>query len=110
MKCKFDKYTTITNSQIGDNNTYNNTYNSKSLSEDDWDKIEKAFDQLLNKMCNNPDLHRFFDNSKKYASNKDQKGLKDYFKKNCTEFIKNILYNVASTEIITLLAKKGIII
>lgn len=106
MAINFNGQNTIINSQIGDHNTY---YNN-SLTENDWENLEKIIDQLLKELSDNSDLCCFFNKSKKYASTKNEAGLKDHFKKNCTEFIKNVLYNMASTGIIALLSKIGIII
>ena len=109
MAINFNGQTTIIDSQIGDKNTYhNNVYYNEPLTENDWKKIEKFFIQSLKEMGNNPDLHNFFEDSKKYASSKDNRGLQNHFKKNCTEFIKNVLSNMASTGILTLLSKIGI--
>ncbi|MDE7340783.1 MAG: hypothetical protein K2N80_09545 [Lachnospiraceae bacterium] len=111
MEYNFNGQTTIINSPIGNNNTYhNNTYYNEPLTDDDWKNIEKIFDLSLKEMSNDSYLHSFFNESKKYASNKDKKGLKNFFEKNCTEFIKNVFYNMASTGIIALLSKIGIFI
>ena len=105
MEFNFNGQTTVINSQIGNNNTYNNN----SLAENDWENLREIFSQLLQEMRNNDsDSYLFFDESIKYTFNKDKKGLKNHFKKNCTEFIKNVIYNMASTGIITLLSKIGI--
>lgn len=107
MAINFNGQTTIINSQIGNNNT---AYYNDSLTEDDWKNIEIFFDQSLKEMSNNSDLYHFFNESKKCASDKNATTLKQHFKKNCTEFIKNVLYNMASTGIIALLSKIGVAI
>lgn len=106
MAFNFNGQTTIINSQIGNNNAYY----YELLTDNDWKSIENIFDQKLKKLKNDSDLHSFFKESKKYASNKDTKGMKILFEKNCTEFIKNVFYNMASTGIIALLSKIGIFI
>lgn len=107
MAINFNGQTTIINSQVGDNNT---AYYNDSLTENDWKNIEIFFDKLLKEMGNNSELYYFFHESRQYASDKNTATLKQHFKKNCTEFIKNILYNMASNEIKTLLSKIGIVI
>lgn len=107
MAINFNGQTIIIDSQVGDHNTM---YNNKSLTENDWKMIEQIFDQKLKELTDNSELHHFFDESKKYASNKDKVGLQFHFKKNCSEFVKNVLYNMASTGIIALLSKIGITI
>lgn len=107
MAINFNGQTTIISSQIGDNNT---AYYNDSLSESDWKIIENNFNQLLKEMSKESDMYHFFETSNKYISSKDAVGLKNHFKKNCTEFIKNVFYNMASTGIISLLSKIGIII
>lgn len=107
MAINFNGHTTIINSQIGDNNT---TYYNDSLTENDWKNLERFFDQSLKEINNDSNLYRFFSESKKCASDKNTVALKDHYKRNCTEFIKNVLYNMASTSIITLLSKIGIFI
>lgn len=106
MAINFNGQTTILNSQIGDNNTY---YNG-SLTENDWKSLEHIFEQKIDEFHSDSDLYRFFNESKKFVSDKNKEGLKNHFKKNCTEFIKNVLYNMASTGILTLLSKIGIYI
>lgn len=104
MVINFNGQTTIEKSQFGDNNTYNN----ESFIENDWEKIEDIFNQKLMELDNNSDLYYFFSESKKYASNKNENGLKNFFQKYSVEFLKNVLYNMSSTGIIALLAKIGI--
>lgn len=106
MEFNFNGQTNIINSQIGNNNTFNN----EPLSENDWKNIENFFDQKLKEVGTDSDLCHFFSKSKTYASDKNTKGLKEFFEKNCNEFIKNVLYNMASARIITILSKIGIII
>lgn len=105
MAINFNGQTTIINSQIGDNNT---AYYSDSLTENDWKNIEHFFDKSLKEMDNASELYYFFNESKKCASDKNATALKHHFKKNCTEFIKNVLYNMTSTGIISLLSKIGV--
>lgn len=104
MAINFNGQTTIINSQIGDNNT---AYYSHSLTENDREKIH-FFDKTLKEMDNDSELYDFFNESKKCASDKKATALKHHFKKNCTEIIKNVLYNMASTGIISLLSKIGV--
>ena len=111
MEINFNGNATINNSSIGNNNAvYNTAYNNESLTDNDWKSIENIFDQKLKELGNDSDLRYFFSESKKLASTKDKKGLKYHFKNDCTDFIKNVLYNMASTGIITLLSKIGILI
>lgn len=107
MAINFNGQTTITYSQIGDNNT---AYYSHSLIENDWKNIEHFFDKSLKEMDNDSELYYFFNEAKKCASDANATALKHHFKKSCTEFIKNVLYNMASTGIIVLLSKIGIFI
>lgn len=104
MAINFNGQTNILYSQIGDNNTYYN----ESFTENDWKNIENIFNQQLMELDNNSDLYYFFSESKKYASDKNEKGLKIFFQKHSVEFLKNVFYNMSSTGIIALLAKIGI--
>lgn len=105
MAINFNGQTTIINSQIGNNNT---AYYNDSLTEDDWKNIEHFFTKSIKEIDNDCELYDFFNESKKYASDKNAVELKHHFKKNCTEFIKSVIYNMASTGIISLLSQIGV--
>ncbi len=70
--------------------------------------IENIFSQKLGELDSDSDLYYFFNESKKYASDKNEKGLKEFFQKHGIEFLKSVFYNRFSAGIITLLAKIGI--
>lgn len=104
MAFNFNGQTTITNSQIGDNNIY---YNELVIN-DIWKNIEDIFEQKANELKNDSYLCYFFNESKKYASNKNKNGLIIFFERYTKDFLKNVFYNISSTGIITLLDKIGI--
>lgn len=104
MEFIFNGNNQIINSQMGENNIYNNEIQVNDV----WKKIENIFDQKANELKNDSDLCYFFDESRKYAYEKDKNGLMIFFERYTKDFLKNVFYNIASTGIITLLDKIGI--
>lgn len=99
--------------QIGGSNNvmyYAPTNNIELLTENDWKYIEQIFEQKLQELKNGTNSYRFLQESKKYISKRDDVSLKKLIKEHNREFLKNIFYNITSTEIIKLLAKIGIFI
>lgn len=105
MEFKFEQCT-IQNSQIGNENTmYNN-----SLTDDDWEKIRNIFEQKMHEDGMDLNAYRLLNESQKYITARNEKGIKNFVKAHAIELSKNIFYNITSTSIIALLSKIGIYI
>lgn len=97
----------ITDSQIGENNII---YKTESLTENDWICLERLFEQKLKEFNPNSEQYQFLNKSKKYISNKDKNRLINFIKKHSIDFLKNVFYNISSTEIVKLISKIGVFI
>lgn len=103
MQVNFNGNNKISNSTFGDHNTIYHVVSQENVNEIPWDELQTVLERGRSIPAYGAEQKKLIEEALNFVNKRDEKGIKGFIKKNKDEFFVNILSELATSGLFSIL-------